>query len=70
MKLLRVLMLLMLAAPGLCQPEDEPYFSLSSNRIPLANIACHKPGENRKPRIGNLPRLKQALAKAARTRIF
>jgi uncharacterized protein YfaS (alpha-2-macroglobulin family) len=32
MKLLRVLMLLMLAAPGLCQPEDEPYFSLSSNR--------------------------------------
>jgi hypothetical protein len=32
MKLLRVFMLLMLAAPGLCQPEDEPYFSLSSNR--------------------------------------
>jgi uncharacterized protein YfaS (alpha-2-macroglobulin family) len=32
MKLLRVFILLMLAAPGLCQPEDEPYFSLSSNR--------------------------------------
>ena len=32
MNLLRVLMLLMLAAPGLSQPEDEPYFSLSSNR--------------------------------------
>ncbi len=32
MKLLRVLLLLMLAAPGLSQSEDEPYFSLSTNR--------------------------------------
>ena len=32
MKCLRVLMLLMLAAPGLSQDEDEPYFSLSSMR--------------------------------------
>ena len=32
MKVLRVLMLLMLAAPGLSQSEDEPYFSLSSTR--------------------------------------
>ena len=32
MKLLRVLLLLTLAAPGLSQPEDEPYFSLSSTR--------------------------------------
>jgi alpha-2-macroglobulin len=32
MKVLRVLMLLMLAAPGLSQSEDDPYFSLSSNR--------------------------------------
>ncbi len=32
MKLLRILLLLMLAAPGLSQSEDEPYFSLSSNR--------------------------------------
>ncbi|MCX6629556.1 MAG: MG2 domain-containing protein, partial [Candidatus Solibacter sp.] len=32
MKLPRVLMLLMLAAPGLGQSEDEPYFSLSSMR--------------------------------------
>src|ERR1022692_687993 len=32
MKCLRVLMLLMLAAPGLSQEEDEPYFSLSSMR--------------------------------------
>src|SRR5664279_3830346 len=32
MKLLRVLMLLTLAAPGLSQSEDEPYFSLSSMR--------------------------------------
>lgn len=32
MKLLRVLLLLMLAAPGLSQPDDEPYFSLSSMR--------------------------------------
>jgi alpha-2-macroglobulin len=32
MKLARVLILLMLAAPGLSQSEDDPYFSLSSNR--------------------------------------
>src|ERR1017187_5310277 len=32
MKVLRVLMLLMLAAPGLSQSEEEPYFSLSSTR--------------------------------------
>src|SRR5450759_5924764 len=32
MKLLRILLLLTLAAPGLSQPEDEPYFSLSSMR--------------------------------------
>jgi hypothetical protein len=32
MKCLRILMLLMLAAPGLSQDEDEPYFSLSSAR--------------------------------------
>ena len=32
MKLLRILLLLTLAAPGLSQSEDEPYFSLSSNR--------------------------------------
>jgi uncharacterized protein YfaS (alpha-2-macroglobulin family) len=31
-QLLRVLLLLLLAAPGLSQPEDEPYFSLSSAR--------------------------------------
>jgi hypothetical protein len=32
MKFLRVLMLLTMAAPGLGQSEDEPYFSLSSMR--------------------------------------
>ena len=32
MKAVRILMLLMLAAPGLGQSEDEPYFSLSSMR--------------------------------------
>ena len=32
MKCLRVLFLLMLAAPGLSQPDEEPYFSLSSGR--------------------------------------
>ena len=32
MKAVRILMLLMLAAPGLSQSEDEPYFSLSSMR--------------------------------------
>ena len=32
MKVVRILMLLMLAAPGLGQSEDEPYFSLSSMR--------------------------------------
>src|SRR5664279_5424947 len=32
MKCLRVVLLLMLAAPGLSQNEDEPYFSLSSMR--------------------------------------
>src|SRR5450631_4341284 len=31
-QLLRILLLLMLAAPGLSQSEDEPYFSLSSAR--------------------------------------
>ena len=31
-RLLRVLLLLLLAAPGLSQSEDEPYFSLSSAR--------------------------------------
>src|SRR5450759_4678384 len=37
MKLLRILLLLMLAAPGLSQSEDEPYFSLSSQRTFGAN---------------------------------
>src|SRR5450756_823768 len=37
MKLLRVLLLLMLAASGLSQSEDEPYFSLSSQRTFGAN---------------------------------
>src|ERR1035437_3814133 len=31
-QLLRILLLLALAAPGLSQSEDEPYFSLSSQR--------------------------------------